>query len=397
MPQVARQRSFSTLPSELIRLLTSPVPVSSDESLQSLSRSLSPLDWHAIANDMRGQGVGHLFYQRLLDLGWSDRLDDNTLKSWRADLKHSRIQCDLQRKDAIRVSRDLSLAGIRHAFLKGFVFREWFYKPYWSRPGSDLDVLINRRDVSAAKRVLRKAGFVQASRSSDFRDFQAATEAEIDDLESWHFELVQFARRYRLLNGPDWLMGPDFTRNAPFAFDRLPSGPVLHCVFDIHWALHFEFRGDNPLAKISRFRTAEDDVEIPTLTPEWNLVYTSYKLYYEAFDEPGKGLHKLVDVAGLLSVMGSKGFDWDWIDSIAEKHRMEAALFYTISAAQNITGRALVAASVLDKWRAVPFKGSDFRVAGEGESVRPQTDLGDFVPMMLAERIPSAFPHVSQE
>ncbi len=386
-------QSLSCLPRDLIQRLLAPTPVSTATVRDPIDRSkLKTYNWREIAQSLRDHGIGHLFYQRLTELGGIDLLDAETAAAWQSDANHSQIQCDLQRADAIEVTSEFQRSGIRHAFLKGFVFRESLYDPYWIRPGSDVDILINSRDIPAAKAAMRRAGFIQASRSADFRDFRPATRREIEDLEQWHFELVQFARRYRLKNGPEWLMGPEFARNAPFAFERLPEGPVLHSVFDIHWALHFAFVDDAPLETISSMTTADGRYTIPALSPEWQLIYTSYKLYFEAFDEPGKGLHKLVDLVALLSQPAVTQWDWDFVARITARHQLEAVMFYTVSAAENIIGRPVVPRELLESWRAIPFRGCDFRIAGDDSAHRPKTDLGDFIPMLLAERVPSAFP-----
>ena len=373
---VAAARSLTELPVDLVRtLLSSRSSTGTALERSGLDVMTTPIDWAVVAPTVDASGLGPLFYNRMQEIGVADRLEPATARAWDADLRHAQLQCAVQRDDALDVSRGLTERGIRHAFIKGFITREWLYEPTWVRAGADSDILIAPADIELARDAMYDIGFVQASRTEDFRGFRPATEEEILGTESSHYELAQFARIYRLNNQPDWMFGPDFRRGAPSAFELLPDGPVLYSVIDVHWALHFMFAEERPLDSLTLITSSKGDFEIPTLSIEWHILFTSFKLYFEAFERPGWGLHMLVDLAALISEDPSR-IDWDWIDGMVTRYGLQAALFYTTSAAQRLLGAHVVPREVLDRWSEI------------GVDVRPDPnlDFGDFLPYVLQRR-----------
>ena len=151
---------------------------------------------------------------------------------------------------------------------------------------------------------------------------------------------------------------------------------------DIHWALHFLFKDDTPLDNINLI-IIRDDIEIPVLGWTWQLILAVFKLYYEAFDRPGRGLHKLIDLVALLEPSHHK-IDWDEFQATIHRYDLEAAAFYTIAATQRLCQSSSVPTDLVDRWR-IP---STTHAAQRKEVA----DFGDFIPMLLGCRIPSAFP-----
>jgi len=376
--------ALTELPTPLVRALLAARPLSAQdrEEVRRVAESAA-IDWRGVARTVDASGVGPLALTRMHELGLAGHLDPQTSREWEADRLHAQLQCVLQREDALRVTRALTEAGVRHAFLKGLALREWLYEPLWVRAGSDSDILVDLQDVETTRSVLLSLGFVQASRDKDFTNFRPATPLEIWITESQHYELAQFARDFRLRNPPEWLFSPDYKRQAPSAFEMLPDGPVLHSVIDVHWLLHFLFEGERPLDRVEWLETSTGDAELPTLPLEWHIFFTAFKLYFEALDRPGWGLHLLADLAALLQVRPPDDVDWEWLDSRVELHEMEAAFFYTLSAAERVAGQALVPDEFLRRWAAIEPRDSD--------DTRPNLDFGDFLPHVLGRRLPGSF------
>ncbi|MFL6232705.1 MAG: nucleotidyltransferase family protein [Thermoanaerobaculia bacterium] len=386
-----REKAISNLaglPPDLFRGLLAPKPL--DRTLSDKAREAGQgacVVWQDIVTEADAHGIGVLLHQRLTELGLGKLLDPQTERALEADARHAQLQCALQRQDAILISEVLSELGVRHAFLKGFAYRAWLYQPTWVRPGSDIDILIDPEAIETVRAAMLEIGFIQASRSWNFTNFRPATAREIRQTEATHYELAQFARSLLLKNPPDWLFGPDFTRGAPFTFEQLPQGPVLHSVVDVHWALHSFWEKETPLDVIVLMAISEGDDEIPTLSLEWNLLFSSFKLYFEAFDRPGRGLHKLVDLAALLAAHHHE-IDWEWYADMIAHYKLQAASFYTFSAVQRLADKTLIPDRLMRTWsRVEPL------AEGQGEDKRPSEtlDFGDFLSTLLGTRIPSSF------
>lgn len=372
--------SLAELPGEFLAVLFSAEPYNAP------IRSQPQVEWTAIAAEAAKHGIGLLLYQRLIEMGLADYLDAGTAGAWQADARHSLLQCNIQRSDAIEISDEFQRCKIPHAFLKGFVFRELWYRPTWVRPASDLDILVHPSDTERARAAMFRIGFDHATRTWDFREFRPATEEEIRRVEKTHHELAQFARSCRLSNPPDWLFQPEFARGAPFTFEKLQQGPVFHSVVDIHWALHLAFVDESPLDDLTWVPCATGS-PIPMLSHDWQLLFLIFKLYFEAFDEPRKGLHKLIDLAALLKNAAKSEIDWNWIDLAIERYQFEAAAFYTLSAAERITGEQLLPHDFLSKYRRMKP-----RTKGVSKDEFPDLDYGDFLPSVFGRRISANFP-----
>jgi len=369
-----------------LRALLLPVPPG--ETLLDNARSVAGavlIDWKAIAEESQRHGMGMLLNTRLDNIGVFDQVDEEAEMKWRADARHAELQCALQRHDALLIHEKLEELELPHAFLKGFAYRESFYEPSWSRAGADVDILIDRRDIETVRSTFLRNGFVQASRTLDFRNFRPASMDEIRKTEGEHYELAQFARTHRLCDAPDWLFEPAFTRGAPFAFEMIDDGPVFHTVFDVHWALHFALAGENPLEVIEPFPVAGGHL-LPGLSLEWNLLFSVFKLYFEAFDRPLRGLHQLVDLVGLLLVANDE-LDWSWISEMAAYHGFEAAFFYTTSAAETLAGEPLIPDDIHKSWSGADGPKSIW----ENKDATKNLDFGDFLPHVFGRRLAGGF------
>jgi hypothetical protein len=324
------------------------------------------VDWYAVAREAESHAIRPLFGHRLAGLGLVAELPEKVAGALEADCRHARIQHSLQQRDAERISAAMTAASVRHAFLKGFAYRQLLYSPPWVRLSGDIDILVDRANVDVARAVLRELGFTQASCAADYQNYRPATLQEIAEVEARHHELAQFVRNFRLENAPTWLLERPYVQRPPFAFEWVDGAPTLHSCVDVHWALHFWFARATPLDHLDQ---AEG---LPRLRLEWNLLFSSFKLYFESFDRPRHGFAQLADLAALLELP----VDWPLLRSLVRAWRLEDAAFYALSAAERLSGRRVLPAALLDEW-AQPARG---RVGG-----------GDFVPFLVGRRVPGDF------
>jgi hypothetical protein len=368
------------LPRDLLSDLLSATPPAPIDAGTEPGAWIAAVDWQAVALDANDHALGPLVYRRLEDLGLTGYLPAHVALAWQADSLHAQLQNALQQQDAREISRALTGQRIRHAFAKGFAYRNWLYRPEWIRIGGDVDLLIDRENVERVRSVMHGLGFIQASGTLDYREFRPATRAEIDDVERKHHELGLFVRDYNLKNAPEWLFGPNFIRRVPFTYEALASGPVFHSCVDVHWALHFIFADADPLAD-AQMHGSTPERQLPILSSTWSILFSIFKLYNEAFNRPKYGLTHLIDLVALLHA-GQSTMDWTTFHALVSAYQLETAAFYTLSAAERLAGTSLIPASLLARWSVFPF--SQRTNYGESSPIDP----GDCMPYVLGERLP---------
>lgn len=338
------------------------------------------VDWAAVAPALSTHALTPLAYRRLDELGLLAALPDGVRRAWAADAAHARLQAALQRRAATAVTTALGVAGVRHAFFKGYAYRVTFYRPGWVRVAGDLDVLVDRPAVEAARAALVRAGFVQASSSLDYQRFAPADPRQVATVEANHYELAQFVRRTRLTDPPSWVLGADFVRRSPYPFELVDGDVLFHDVVDLHWTPHFAFARERPLESV---RPAAD---VPVLGAAWSLFTSSFKLYFEAFDRPHYGLHHLIDLAALVE-SGLDAAEWRTVADLVSRYGMQAAAFWTLSYADRLARQGGVPPSLLDAWSVTAPAIEDLPPGHlPHRTFHSQLDLGDFLPYLTGRR-----------
>src|SRR5205085_10599093 len=87
------------------------------------------------------------------------------------------------------------------------------------------------------------------------------------------------------------------------------------------------------------------------LSLEWNILISSFKLYFESFDRPRYGFTHLDDLVALLNLADQ--VNWSVLNDLVRQYGLEVATFYTLSAAQRLAGKNQVPASLLDEWSQI--------------------------------------------
>jgi hypothetical protein len=328
------------------------------------------VDWTELRGDADSHVVSVLLGQRLRELGLEGKVSTSVADAMVADRRHARLQHLLQQRDAETITAALTAAGVRHAFLKGFAYRQLVYRPAWVRLSGDVDILVDPSNAEVTRHVLRDLGFTQASCAADYQHYRPATPQEIAHVEARHYELAQFVKNYRLDNAPEWLLRRPFVQRVPFAYEYVDGQPTLHSCVDVHWALHFWFASASPLDDLDPAASG-----LPLLTTEWNLLFSSFKLYFESFDRPRHGFAQLVDLAALLK----RPLDWDRFAQLVRANDLGAAAFYTLRAAERVSKSRAVPAELYEEWSRVP------------REPRSGPDAGDFAPFLVGRRVAGDF------
>lgn len=374
---------LNNLPPQLLSLLLSAGP--GRRPTLRVSEYLSRLGcgWSDLADDAERHVVSLILYQRLREMGLVSDIPGKVFQAWEADARHARLQHAVQLRAAVRISRELARRSIKHAFLKGFAYRLAYYDPPWVRLGGDIDLLIEPGRVELVRRTMYDLGFIQASCAHDYQHYRPALPHEIAYTESRHHEMGQFVRNFRIHGAAPWLLSEPFKQRVPFAFEALASGPTVHCCIDIHWALHFIFAAAQPLASVHSVQVPGIDTRIPVLSREWNIIFSAFKLYVEAFERPRFGFAQLTDLVALASDEP----DWKSVSDLADEFKLDAALYYTLSAAEKLAGRTLMPADILADWAARGPRPGE----GQGNDPAATFDFGDFTPFLVGVRVPGHY------
>lgn len=367
------------LPRRLLADLLSSSPLAPPANGGPLLSILTDVDWHLVAQEANRHTIGVLLLTRLDELALTHVLPADVARAWEADRRHARLQHLLQLRDALAISAAFTDAGITHAFMKGFAYRTFLYAPAWVRIGGDVDVLIDRAQIPAARTLMHDLGFIQARFLPDHQRFWTASSAEIKEAEDAHHELAEFNKDHILENAPEWLLVPPFERRTPFAYAFRGAEPVMRSSVDVHWALHLLLADFDPLARRHVVEVA--GTRLPVLGREWSLIMSAFKLYFEAFDRPRFGLTHIADLVALCT--STEDIDWSLVSEVVARTGLEAALFYTLGACERVVSGALAPARLMDAWAAI----------GEEASLplgAANLDFGDFLPYLVGTRTAGA-------
>lgn len=330
--------------------------------------------WTSVAADVDAHALGALVLARLQDLGLDGQLPASVRLRWTAEQVHARVQHAAQLRVAARVTSELTRHAVPHAWMKGLAYRLAYYRPAWTRVAGDCDLLVRPGDVATVRAALRRLGLVQATCTPDCREYLPATSAEIARAEAGNHELAQFVRSVRLA-GADHLLRPPFVARPPFAYERDRSGLVLHVHVDVHRALHPYLREADPL-RGTRWERAPGGGSLPVLGRAWSLVFTGFKVYFEAARRDGTRLGHLVDLAAL----SQDAQDWAAVSDVLRRWHLATPVLGAVEAAERLVGRPLLPRAVAQDWRSSP---RDPRLLDRG-------DVGDL--LLGARRTPVPVP-----
>jgi hypothetical protein len=191
--------------------------------------------------------------------------------------------------------------AIRVIPLKGVALAESLYGDVGLRVCSDVDILVPRRAVAQAFRLLIADNYEQADRCR----------IGLSDIDL----LVRSAMEY------------GFT----------PPASAFPHLLELHWDIAWRWRGDAAMVDdlwAEARRQTLWGVEAWALSPEWELLY----LAVHAARHRWQGLKWLVDIHEVC--MRAK-FDWDTVTDKAHRFGLERALEVSLSACQALFGTSL--------------------------------------------------------
>lgn len=275
----------------LLLLARGTVPAEIEEQTLCLLRQ--DLAWGVVVPQARAQGVLPLLTRNLSRLGFAG-VPAEVRTALEAAYQRNAVRNALLVRELARLLALFSGGGVPVVPLKGPVLAESLYGDASLRMCSDLDVLVPRRAVGDAFKLLLAHGYDRADRY------------------------------------PVELADVDFLVRNTMEYGFKPRPPAFPHLLELHWDIAWRWRGDAAMVE-DIWAEARPDVfgGVPALalSPEWELLY----LAVHAARHCWQRLKWLVDIH---EVCARAKFDWDTVTGKAHQFGLERTLEVSLSVCQ---------------------------------------------------------------
>lgn len=230
---------------------------------QELTKVLSCCSGQQLSRRAAEKGVAAFFYTAITSGKVEAELPIEVLNTWKSSAHTVGLHNALLETEGQQITRDLEGLGADYILLKGFSLLESLYGNTWTRPLSDLDILIHPGDYQLIKETLYSRGYSIVKTA----DYRGTLEEFIQVNEKLSTEITFSKSRGGININIDlhWAIGGLLWENSPFDrifpieqypwWDHVSAGSsrewdfrclsremqFLHIVF--HFALHHQFQG----------------------------------------------------------------------------------------------------------------------------------------------------------
>ncbi|MEW6107761.1 MAG: nucleotidyltransferase family protein [Nitrospirota bacterium] len=256
---------------------------------QAQSLIFSGVDWESLLSISIKHGTSNFIYKNLLKL---KHIPQDVLKRFQG-INNNTIRSNIRlTSETDRLLDRLNEAGIETIVLKGPITSEKIFGNIGLYPSGDIDMLVKVDDIDRARRSLESEGYELIDKGFDeYRDFFIK--------ELYHISLTN--GRYTI---------------------------------EVHWNLFYryftappEFWWDESMIVASAGR------QYRFLSPEKNILYTSFRLFSKAFSP----LRFLVIVAEIVRYYKDET-DWEKLFSYAGKYKFENVLRVNLRLSHDLLG-----------------------------------------------------------
>ena len=245
------------------------------------------LDWDYVLRKSRKEGVSSLVYYYLKKFALQKYLPFKTLKTLEEAYYKNSLRNIIMISETKKVLESFKKEGIESIILKGVFLAEKIYRNIALREMTDVDILIKRKDVKKANRILNSLGYPTPKYYEDLLKIPSSLNTLM------YKDNIRFHLHWHLINS---------------------TWPLNFLVEEISMDRIFEY------AKPIKV----DTLDTLTLSNEHLLIYLCYHLFNHSFDR----LILLVDILGLLN---SYSIDWNFVIEEAERFKLSFILYYVLS------------------------------------------------------------------
>ncbi len=279
--------------------------------------------------EMAHRGLGARVLSALERWDGIGSCDDTIVHPLRAIADLYAALSDAQRRAGVAALGKIGRAGIRAALLKSYDLLAYSSANARLDVRYDIDVLIRPEEYVHARELLEADGWMQG----DIADGRIVplTEDAIRDHDLGHYEWWPF-----LKEGPEVTL-PDAA--VPFASMAWPFAPGSMCgnrvrtvvALDLHHSIDAAIPAD-----VVWGHTHAIDASTKALTPEATVWFLSGRVYHETMVHAARKFRLLSQLLGIFG--GPHPINWQTVVELANEHRMQPAVYYTLSTIRRVWG-----------------------------------------------------------
>lgn len=226
----------------------------------------------------------------------------------------------VQRAEAVRVLAALADAGLAPLVFKGAELLQRAYSPHSINLLADIDLLVDRTEISRAKPVMYALGYRQALYDRESGSLTDRDIADVAAIESTHYELAPFSRLVPIaLTEEETAIASELDAHPLWATARGEAFVAVE--IDMHHAVATDLESGPFFERAvgSSFQGAR------TFGPADHVWFTATRLYNEVAIH---GKVSLRDFAYLAPLLANEEIDWEVVLSAAREHHLHPSLFY---------------------------------------------------------------------
>ncbi len=260
------------------------------------------LDWDYLLQIGKTHGLAPLLYYHLNRIDHNHRIPQSIMDQLHTIYYSNLIRNLLLYEELRGVLKSFEEKGIPVVALKGIVLAEFVYKNVALRPMADVDLLVQKRNLSEITKTLFKLGFAVLPQEK---------RATVKYMNESHFMKRQ---------------------------ENLKHLPIL--IINIHWDLTApaRFKGAtkiNTQQMISKARPGKIACgNILVMAPEDQVLHV---IYHATFQHPFIGLLQFCDVAELIKLKENE-LDWQVLVKTSRNGRIATAAYYFLSSSKKLLG-----------------------------------------------------------
>jgi len=129
-------------------------------SSEPIAEKIKDIDWNRLFRIARENRLDGIIYDSLDRRGFFESLPEKTRKNFEESYRQTVINTRIYLETAAAIYHDFSARNIDLIILRGPALGLTLYSRPFLRPAGDLDLLIRKNDLMAAKKILRRAGFI---------------------------------------------------------------------------------------------------------------------------------------------------------------------------------------------------------------------------------------------
>ena len=219
---------------------------------------------------------------------------------------------------------------IPYAAIKASALQQATYTAPDLRIGKDIDIAVPMEYLNLAEEAAVKIGFVPAQYNEKLKRFHLADPIHRKAIEHNHYELGFLARR-QIVHGLSENEQAAIRRDMPhnYLWQNSTTGELeCYTCVDIHHGLSMDISSDPVVDSRYRVETADISSGLAywVAAPEWLMLHTIYKIYWEGVHTFNKGGYQFADLAA--EVATAKPGTLMRLFDLLEDYTLEAAGFY---------------------------------------------------------------------